>query len=98
MALLAAVGAPVTSLLCIEPLEGTTLHQFTPNHSPANGTAALGSEWVVSTQRKEAAIYIWRWGLKAPHAKCRLPEQVRNERTSSLANPFLSNLLFDLPE
>ena len=33
-------------------------------------------DWVLSSQRKEAAIYIFRRGQKSPHIKCRLAEPI----------------------
>lgn len=75
-AVLASLGSET---VCLNPFDGTNLGSFTPAQTAPRGLALVGGaagDWILGSQRKEAAIYVWRWGQKSPHAKCRLAEVV----------------------
>lgn len=55
----------------LNPTDGTVHASVTPC---AARSLAVRKEWVYASQRKEAAITIWRMGQKSPHVKCRLGE------------------------
>ena len=81
MVVVAAVGGGSRNIVCVDPLDQTVLHTLGPNETPRGGLAAVGHDWLVTTQRKEAAIYLWRWGQKTPHAKVSPPRHIDKSET-----------------
>ena len=63
-----------TSLHLISPLDGAVFSVASP--CPSRGLACIAEDWVLASQRKEAAIYVFRRGQKSPHLKCRLAEPI----------------------
>ena len=63
-----------SNLHLVSALDGTIESTASPCH--VRGLACISGDWVLSSQRKEAAIFVFRRGQKSPHIKCRLSEPI----------------------
>ena len=67
-------AASGSSVVLLNPLSGAVHSSVSP--CPARALAVVEGDWVLATQRKEAAIYAVRRAQKSVHIKCRLPESL----------------------
>jgi len=61
-----------SNLHLLNPLDGGIVSVASPCQS--RGLACVADDWVIATQRKEAAMHVFHRGQKSPHLKCRLAE------------------------